>query len=221
MKKQEILDAFNYRFACKLFNKDKKISAEDFDTILEAARLSPSSFGYEPWHFVVIQDMDKREKFSKAFWGGDGKWQTASHLVFALSRKKSDMSPGTDYLNHIMTDVHHIPEEYAEQQSAFFTKFQDIDFGMTKYPEGVIDWSMRQAYIPLANMMTTAAMLKIDSCPMEGFNRVEMDEILDKEFGFDKNQYSLAYAVAFGYRASNPERQKSRQSMEEIVTWIK
>ncbi len=221
MKKQEILDAFNFRHACKQFDPEKKISDDDFNTILESARLSPSSFGFEPWHFVVVQDMSKREALSKTFWGGDGKWQTASHLVFALTRKEKDMKAGSEYLNHIMNDINQLPKEYAEQMGAMVKKFQDEDFGLTKYPQGIEDWATRQVYVPIANMMTTAALLGIDSCPMEGFNREEMDNVLESEFGFDKDQYSLVCAVAFGSRVADPKRPKVRQKMEDIVTWVK
>ena len=220
MKRQEILDAFSFRHACKQFDPKKKISDEDFNVILETGRLSPSSFGYEPWHFVVIQNMEKRKALAKSFWGGDGKWQTASHLVFVLARKEKDLVPGSDFLNHIMKDVNSIPEDVAEKITSIFRKFQDEDFGMTKYPQGVEDWSMRQTYIPFANMMSTAALLGIDSCPMEGFNREEMDDIFSSEFGFDKEQFTLSYAVAFGYRIEEPKRYKTRQSIEDIVTWI-
>jgi nitroreductase len=221
MNKQEILDAFSFRHACKTFNAEKKISDEDFDFILETGRLSPSSFGFEPWHFVVVQNMKKREALSKTFWGGEGKWQTASHLVFALAKKEKDMKPGSDYLNHVMKDVHEIPEDISNYITAAFTKFTDEDYELSKYSQGVEDWSIRQSYLPLANMMTTAAMIGVDSCPMEGFNREEMDNLLSSEFGFDKDEYTLAYAVAFGYRVEDPKRGKSRQPIEDIVTWVK
>lgn len=220
MKKQEILDAFNFRHACKQFDPEKKISDEDFNVILESARLSPSSFGFEPWHFVVVQDMKKRELFSKSFWGGNGKWQTASHLVFALSRKQKDVKVGSQYLAHIMKDIEHLPEEYSTQLTNAIKKFQDVDFGLTKYPQGLDDWATHQVYIPLANMMTTAALLGIDSCPMEGFDKAEMNRILESEFGFDQNEFSLAYVVAFGSRVEDP-RPKTRQKIEDIVTWVK
>jgi nitroreductase len=221
MKTHEILDAFNFRHACKQFDIEKKISDEDFNLILETGRLSPSSFGFEPWHFIVIQNMDKRKALSKTFWGGDGKWQTASHLVFVLARKDKDLLPGSDFLNHMMNDIHALPADITEYMTAAYKKFLDEDFGLTKYPQGIADWSIRQTYIPLANMMNTAAMLKIDSCPMEGFNREEMDNVLSSEFGFDKEQYTLSYAVAFGYRVADPKRAKARQPMDDIVTWIK
>lgn len=221
MDKKDILDAFSFRHACKVFDKDKKINDEDFNLILESARLSASSFGFEPWHFAVVQNMEKRESLSKSFWGGDGKWQTASHLVFILARKGEDLISGSDYLDHMMSDVHSIPSDIASYMSAAYKKFQDEDYGLTKYPQGVEDWSIRQTYIPLANMMNTAAMIGIDSCPMEGFNRHEMDSAIASELGFDKEKYTLSCVVGFGYRVDDPKRGKARQPIEDIVTWIK
>lgn len=220
MIKQEILDAFNFRHACKSFNAEKKISDEDFNFIMETARLSPSTFGSEPWHFLVVQDMEKRKALSGSFWGGDGKWQTASHLVFILARKERDMTSGSKYLDHIIKDVHGIPEEVAKQMTIFLKKFQEEDYKLTSREGAITDWSVRQTYIPLANMMTAAALIGIDSCPMEGFNREDMDNILSSEFGFDKDEFTLSCVAAFGYREKEPHA-KSRQKMEDIVTYIK
>lgn len=68
-KNKEILEAFNYRYACKKFNKDKKVSDEDFATIIESARLSPSSFGLEPWKFLLLKNEKMKEDFKEFAWG--------------------------------------------------------------------------------------------------------------------------------------------------------
>ena len=64
-KNKEIYDVFNYRYACKKFNKDKKVSDEDFATIIESARLSPSSFGLEPWKFLLLKNEKMKEDFKE------------------------------------------------------------------------------------------------------------------------------------------------------------
>ena len=68
--KESIIEAFNYRHACKEFNPEKKISDQDFNFILETGRLSPSSFGFEPWKFLVVQNQNLREKIKEHAWGG-------------------------------------------------------------------------------------------------------------------------------------------------------
>lgn len=87
MDKNDILKAFMFRHACKEFDSAKKISREDFQFILETGRLSPSSFGLEPWHFLIIQKKELRETFAQVAWGGQKQFPTASHLLFTLVKK--------------------------------------------------------------------------------------------------------------------------------------
>ena len=87
--------------------------------------------------------------------------------------------------------------------------------------EGVIfDWACRQTYIPLANMMTAASMIGIDSCPMEGFNVEKVEAVLDKDLGIDTKKIGVSCMVAFGYRKKEPGA-KTRQSMDKIVEWYR
>ncbi len=106
MDRKEIIEAFNFRHACKIFDRDKKISDEDFNTILEVARLSPSSFGFEPWRFIVVQDMNLREKLLPVTWGAQNILPTASHYVIILARKKPTLLYNSDYITHMMYDIH-------------------------------------------------------------------------------------------------------------------
>jgi nitroreductase len=86
----------------------------------------------------------------------------------------------------------------------------------------LFDWAGKQVYIPLANMMTAAAFIGIDSCPMEGFDREKIEEILSKEGIIDTNEFGLAVMVAFGYRSPNAEIfPKTRQPIDKVVEWIK
>ena len=83
--KEDILNAFNYRHATKEFDATKTISDADMKFILETAHLSPSSFGFEPWHFVVVQDKELRELLKPVAWGAPLKLDTASHFVLGLA----------------------------------------------------------------------------------------------------------------------------------------
>ncbi|WBY64662.1 nitroreductase family protein [Thermocaproicibacter melissae] len=87
---QKILEAFRFRYACKKFDPSKAVSKEDFDTILEAAHLSPSSFGFEPWKIVVVQDPELKKKLYPIAWGAQNSLNGASHFVILLARKKID-----------------------------------------------------------------------------------------------------------------------------------
>ncbi|KAI7248138.1 hypothetical protein KC345_g11885, partial [Hortaea werneckii] len=112
--KQEILAAFEYRHAAKVFDSSRKISPEDFEFILETGRLSPSSFGFEPWKFVVVQSPEIREKLLPHAWGAQKQLPTASHFVLILSRLPRDMAAGSEYTQGMMRDVQKLPPEVAE-----------------------------------------------------------------------------------------------------------
>lgn len=215
--KQDILGAFNFRHACKTFDPTRKIPAEDFNLILETGRLSPSSFGFEPWRFLVIQDMGLREKLLGATWGAKGQFPSASHVIAILVRK-DDMRPGSAYTEHFMREVQKLPEEGFARKSKFYKEFHESDFQLQE-PRALFDWGCRQAYIALGNMMTAAAMIGIDSCPIEGFNQAGAEQVLADARVLDPEQFGLAVMVAFGYRV-NPQPAKTRQSLEQVVQWV-
>ena len=217
MTKQEILDAFQFRHACKEFDQRKIIPIDDFEFILETARLSPSSFGLEPWHFVVAQDKDLREQLKASAWGAPIKLDTASHFVLCLTMKQPLMKWNSEYIPRFMREVQKFPEDIIKMRSTFIENFQKSDFDLTDERK-LFDWASKQSYIALANMMTAAAMIGIDSCPIEGFKQKETNAILSESFGIDVTQYGISYMVAFGYRMHEP-KSKTRRTMQDVVTW--
>lgn len=217
MKKNEIIDAFKFRHACKEFDKNKKVSDEDFNFIMETARLSPSSFGTEPWHFMVLQDKDLREELKAKAWGAAIKLDTASHFVIALTMKKAKMHYDSEYLAWFRKEIQKLPEDVIEMLSGFYKTFQISDFELDT-DRAMFDWASKQCYIPLANMMTAAALIGIDSCPMEGFNQKEVDTFLHDKLGVDTHIYGISYMVAFGYRVNEPFP-KTRRDIKDIITW--
>lgn len=219
-KKQEILKAYQFRHATKEFDPEKKISDEDFQFILETGRLSPSSFGFEPWRFVVIQDPQLREQLKPVSWGAQKQLPTASHFVVMLARTADDMMYGSDYIEHIMKDVKKLPEEAYEAISGFYKTFIESDFKLLGNDRAMFDWAAKQVYIALGNMMTAAAQIGIDSCPIEGFDQEKVQGILNKEGVLDGGNFEVAVMVGFGYRVNEP-RPKVRQDMNEVVKWIK
>jgi len=218
--KQDILDAFQFRHACKEFDAERKIPSADFDFILETARLSPSSFGLEPWRFLVVQNPQLREKLREFTWGGQKQLPTASHVVLTLVRKSHFMRYDSAYLQYMMREVQHYPEDIIQLRSGLIEKFQRSDFDLLGSERTLTDWATRQTYLPLANMMTAAALIGIDSCPIEGFERAEVERILAEQAGVDLDQWAAAYMVAFGYRKNPPPRPKTRQGLEQVVEWL-
>jgi nitroreductase len=216
--RQEILDAYLFRHACKEFDKNKKIPDEDFQFILETARLSPSSFGYEPWKFVVIQDTALREELRGVTWGAQKTLPTASHYVAVLARKKQDMLSDSDYIQSMMRDTHKLPEETRQQRAKKYANFLEKDLKLLESERAIFDWTSKQTYIALGNMMTAAAQIGIDSCPIEGFNRDDVDRVLASKGLLENGRFGVSYMVAFGYRLNEP-RQKTRQPLDAIVKY--
>jgi len=219
MDKKEILDAFMYRHACKEFDPTKKISSEDFDFVLETMRLSPSSFGLEPWKFLIIQNQEDRMKFLPNTWGGQKQIPTCSHFVVCLAKKGHFMKNGSEYVINFMKNIQKTPEEMLIKRSQFYKNFQESDFDLLNDDRAIFDWACKQCYIALGNMMTAAAMIGIDSCPIEGFQRKELEQILESDFNVNLSHYGFAYMLCFGFRV-NPPKVKTRQTIDQITEWV-
>lgn len=219
LSKDEILAAFQFRHACKQFDPDKKISDADFQFILEAGRLSPSSFGFEPWRFVIIQNPDLRAKLKEVTWGAQGHLPTASHYVAILCRK-NDMRFDSAYVDHFMRDVQKLSEDVVKMKRDRYQKFQEQDLRLLESPRSLFDWACKQAYIALGNMMTVAAMIGVDSCAIEGYDQEKTEAVLANAGVLDKEKFGLAVMVAFGYR-SKPQPQKTRQALDDLTTWVR
>ena len=218
--KQAILEAYQFRHACKKFDPDRAIPEEDFQFILETARLSPSSVGLEPWKFVVLQKPELREKLRAVSWGAQGQLPTASHFVVILARTMKDLRYDAPYVTHMMKEVHHIPDEIVNQMlKGNYKTFQESDFRLLESDRAMFDWACKQAYIALGNMLTAAALIGVDSCPIEGFDRDKAEQILREEGLLEDERFGIACFAAFGYRVTEP-RPKSGQALDEIVSWV-
>lgn len=210
--KNTILEALNWRYATKIFDPSKKIADDDLHTILESARLSPSSFGVEMWKFIVVENKEIRLKLREA--GFDQpKITDSSHLIVLTYR--------TDIIENLS-------KELIERT----TKIQNIDpsalDGLKNMIDGSIaqkqstgsleNWIKSQTYIPLGIMMETAALLNIDTCSMEGFMPDKVDEIL----GLDKQNLKSVTMLSLGYRDSEKDtiREKVRRDFDDVVLFI-
>ncbi|MBY8977992.1 NAD(P)H-dependent oxidoreductase [Rhodobacteraceae bacterium NNCM2] len=222
----QIVDAFNFRHATKVFDPDRKVEEGTFETILEAARLSPTSFGHEPFKILMIQAPEKRELFREFSWGANGMMNgttgqlgTASHFGIILASTAETMTAGSDYLQNHYRAVKQLPEEVIEIFNGAYGKFQSEDHKITTDRQ-ITDWSAKQAYIVLANMMTAGALLGVDSCPIEGFDMELTTQTLSEHFGVDTTKWKPAVMFAFGHRAKDPEYPKTRRSMDDTVSWF-
>ncbi|RLJ64849.1 NAD(P)H-dependent oxidoreductase [Sulfurisoma sediminicola] len=216
--RDDVLSAFRFRHACKQFDPQRKIPDADFDAILECGRLSPSSFGLEPWKFVVIQNPALRQKLLATVWGAQGTLPTASHYLALLYRK--DMRFDSAHVRHMMTDVQKLNDDVQQAKRARVGKFQQTDHHVLDSGRQLEDWAAKQTYIALGNLMTAAALLGIDSCPIEGFEMAGTEAILQEAGVLDTGEFGLAVMLAFGYRI-NPQPAKTRQPLADVVSWVR
>jgi len=202
------LEILKFRHACKIFDESKKIGAGEFDFILEAGRLSPSSTGLEQWDFLVVQNKELREKIKAVSWN-QVQITSCSHLVVILAKIK-EVKVGSSYIDKMIARRadKNIEAIAARQKFFLLSNFKNDD-------ELTFQWSHEQCMIAATNMMNAAASLGIDSCPIEGFDRHALNEIL----GLDESEKRVAIVVPFGYRL-NPQPEKYRRQRAEVVTWI-
>ncbi len=203
-------DAMEFRHACKVFDESKTISQEYMEFILEAGRKSPSSFGMEAWKFLVISNEELKAKLRPACWN-QIQITSCSHLVVVLagidSVKLQSGLPKKRFQRRDMT----------QEKLDFYVKLYAAHLKETlSSDENIYDWTSKQTYIAAANMMTAAATLGIDSCPIEGLNKMEVESIL----GIDTKKYQLSLMLPFGYRVHEPQPQQ-RLSFDEVVEYIK
>ncbi len=216
---KEILDSLHFRYSCKKFEPNHDISDEEFTTILETARLSPSSMGLEPWQFLVVQNRKLREKLTEQSSSGRRQALVASHFVIALHRQGAEVRYDSDYVDYIMDTVQQADEASRAQKRARLEEFQRGDFKIADRPKALSSWARMQTYIALGNMMTVAALMGIDSSPIEGFNKEKTEALLASELAIDTDKFGVAYILAFGYRGEEGTL-KQRRPMEEVVSWF-
>lgn len=214
--KQQVLDAFHFRCATRYYDPERKISKEDFDYILELGRLSPSSVGSEPWQFLVVQNPELRQALKPVSWGMATQLDDASHVVVILANKHMRYD-SEDFRANLARRG--LTEEQMQANMATYQRFQTEHINVLENDRTLFDWASKQTYIALVNMMTGAALIGIDSCPIEGFNYAEVNRILAQTGAYDAEKYAVSVAVTFGYRAKEI-RPKSRKPLNEIVHWI-
>ncbi|WP_314253836.1 NAD(P)H-dependent oxidoreductase [Eikenella halliae] len=215
LTRQQALDIFRRRVSTRHYDPARKISAEDFAAILDFGRLSPSSVGSEPWKFLVIQNQGLREKIKPVAWGMQSSITEASHLVILLAKKHARYD--TPFFSELMDRRGFTPEQRAAALERY-RSFQIHDIAIADDERALFDWASKQSYIALANMLTGAAMLGIDSCPIEGMNYAAVEHILAQAGLLDPAEYGVSVAATFGYRARDIQP-KPRRDAAETVVW--
>ncbi|MEO6246704.1 MAG: NAD(P)H-dependent oxidoreductase [Opitutaceae bacterium] len=190
---QQLVDALNWRYATKKFDPAKIIPADTWHALEQALVLAPSSIGLQPWKFFVITDPGVKAGLVPASYRQTQPADCSHFVVFAVRR---DLD--ADHVDrHIarMVEVRGVePESLA--------KFRAMTMGNLERAraEGTLDaWQEHQVFIALGQFMVAAAMLGVDTCPMEGIDPVQYDALL----GLSGSGYTTSVACSAGYRMAD------------------
>lgn len=193
MNHQQLLEALNWRYATKVFDATKKIPDDVWQTLKQALVLTPTSYGLQPYQFLVIDNPAKRAELLPHAWNQRQVVDASRFIVFTAQTKVTEAD--VDKLINHTSHARHIPAESLNPYRGMMVS--DLVNG----PRSKIthEWATRQTYIALGNLMTCAAVLAVDTCPMEGFSPPEFDRLL----GLENSGYASVVCCALGYRSAN------------------
>ncbi|MEI7767282.1 MAG: NAD(P)H-dependent oxidoreductase [Phycisphaerae bacterium] len=187
-----LLEQLHWRYATKRFDLSRKLPTETWEALAQTLVLSPSSYGLQPWKFIVIQDAALRQKLQTVSWNQAQVTECSHYVVFAVRRKMTEAQ--VDRFIQRTAEVRGITVESIKF-------YRDMILGDVVHgPRGAVaqEWAARQSYIALGDLMTAAALLGVDACPMEGLDPLAYDDIL----GLDNSEFATVMACALGYRSS-------------------
>ncbi|MEO4006126.1 NAD(P)H-dependent oxidoreductase [Flavobacterium sp. CAU 1735] len=203
-----LIETLKWRYATKKFDATKKISNEDLETLKEAIRLSASSYGLQPYKVLIIENPEVRAKLQPVSWG-QSQIVEASHLLVFANMTDFGAEQIDAFLNNIV-ETRQIPMESIAGYGDFMKS------KLTTLPaDKLSNWTSKQTYIALGNLLSAAAELKIDATPMEGFEAEKVNEIL----GLNELGLNASLIATLGYRHEEDATQhyaKVRKSNEEL-----
>ena len=206
----ELINCLNWRYAVKQFDSERKIPINQWAVLERALVLSPSSYGLQPWKFIVIDDTQMRQRLLLPAMG-QRQIVDSSHLVIFAARTSITETDISHWLDRVVT-VRNITDEKITDYKT--TMIGDLVTG----PRHAIaaEWAKRQAYLALGVFLASAAVIGIDTCPMEGFDPKAFDEIL----GLSTLGYTTAVIATAGFRSPNDHtanETKVRFPLTEVV----
>lgn len=206
----DLLHSLAWRYATKQFDAERKIPWETWDVLEQALVLTPSSYGLQPWTFLVIDDPALRSELRPFSWN-QTQVTEASHLVVFLARRQIEESD----LNRLITATADVRGQTPEQLAGYRELMhKDLVAGPRSAQIGA--WSSNQVYIALGTFMTAAALLGVDTCPIEGFSPPDYDRLLS----LDGTPYRSCVVCAAGYRSADDKHAslaKVRYPLAELI----
>ncbi len=189
----DLLASLVWRYATKKFDATKTIPANVWAALEQALILSPSSFGLQPWRFIVVTDPSLKQALVPVSWGQTQPADCSHHVVFAARKSLTEVE-----VDHFIASITAVRGGKAEDLKGYRDTM--TGFASKAAKEGWIgEWAIRQTYIALGNFMTSCAVLGVDACPMEGIAPDQYDKIL----GLEGSDYTTVVACAAGYRAAD------------------
>jgi nitroreductase len=207
-----ILEPLRWRYATKKFDDQRTLTDDQVDQLLEAGNLAATSYGLQPYKFVVVKNQTIQDQLVPASYS-QNQVAEASHVIVIAVRDDID----ADYINNY-TDL---MEKTRDLPSGTLDDYRKMMLGTVgrMQPEEVLKWASKQAYIALGTLLAAAATMGIDTCPMEGFMPAEYDQLLD----LDAKNLKSVLVLPIGYRADDDKSQhakKVRMSLSDIVERI-
>ncbi|MCE0483950.1 MAG: NAD(P)H-dependent oxidoreductase [Methylacidiphilales bacterium] len=188
-----LLAALHWRYATKAFDPAKTIPADTWKTLEEALILSPSSFGLQPWRFIIVTSPEIKAKLRPHSWNQAQVTDCSHYVVFATIKKISEADIDASLARTV--EVRGVKLETLQGYRSVMVG--DLIHGARS--KVAAEWAARQAYIALGNFMTAAALLGVDTCPMEGFVPDQYDKIL----GLEARGLTASVCCAAGYRGES------------------
>jgi nitroreductase len=207
---EQALDLLQWRYAVKSFDSDKKIPDDAWETLEQSLILAPSSFGLQPWKFLIVDDKNLRVQLRDASWNQAQVIESDRYVVFAALRTTTDED--VDRFMARTSEVRGTPIENLAGYRNVIAEFLLKGWAA----KDLFGWNARQTYIALGQFMTAAAAMGIDTCPMEGIDMNGYDELL----GLKETRYATLCACAVGYRAANDKyaaAPKVRYARDEVI----
>jgi nitroreductase len=183
-------DALTWRYATKLFDAGKKVSDADMQDLTDSLHYSPSSFGLQPWHFLIVKDTAIREKLRPISWD-QSQITDCSHLFVLCARTNMD----EEYIERFVSDI--VEKRGVAPETVEGYKQMMLTNVLGKSEEERTIWMQKQIYIALGFLMSACMNKRIDSCPMEGFDKEKYDEIL----GLTEKGLTAVVLCPVGYRS--------------------
>ena len=188
-----LLDRLNWRYATKKFDSTKTIPADIWAALEESLVLTPSSYGLQPWKFLIVTNPDLKAQLQPLSWNQAQVSECSHYVVFTIKKNLT-----AEHVDHFVARTAEVRQAEPESLAGYRkVMVSDVVYGARSL--SVNEWATRQTYIALGNFMTCAALLGVDTCPMEGIEPAKYDTVL----GLPEKGYATVVACAAGYRAED------------------